>query len=403
VLKKIELTNFKGFQKAEIDFGLVTVLIGPNGTGKSSIWQSLMLLRQSMGTSQLRVQGPLINLGDFTKVLNKESSRAEMELALSCSLEEDYPAIGIHNDALFSYHSTLNPSVVSYDATISTAQGKKFSTRKLPDQDAVIDPATFEIKSGTVTQATLNFGSRPDIATPFYVQNLVLERGATSVARTYQKEALSLFATLDTVLKNTYYVPAIRGLELPDYPLSSNYSLDIEPNAYAQVASTFAYAGKDIEKTVSRWCEDITGSAIGAEMVPDRRVRIYSEVVPGGIPIVCDGFGTNQLVHLLLKLASTPNQSVIAIEEPEIHLHPKAQKKLCNIILQVAKTSRKQIVITTHSQYVLFSFVSAVRENRMSINELSMYYFAEKGQPQRIEQDQHGDIYDWGRNFFDYS
>jgi predicted ATPase len=64
MLKKLILENFKGIKKADISFGKITVLIGPNGTGKSSISHSLMALKQSIGQNRLVTNGHLINLGE---------------------------------------------------------------------------------------------------------------------------------------------------------------------------------------------------------------------------------------------------------------------------------------------------------------------------------------------------
>jgi predicted ATPase len=180
--------------------------------------------------------------------------------------------------------------------------------------------------------------------------------------------------------------------------------MDFAPGANAQVASTLAYGGRPVEDMVSDWSEAITGSRLSAPLIPELKVTVRSNAAPGGIPVICDGFGTNQLVQLLLTLAITPKQSLVAIEEPEIHLHPKAQTKLCNVLLGVAKAQEKQLVITTHSQDVLYAFVSAVKDGKLSRDELALYYFEEKGkEPRRIEQDEYGDIYDWGKHFFYYT
>jgi predicted ATPase len=99
-------------------------------------------------------------------------------------------------------------------------------------------------------------------------------------------------------------------------------------------------------------------------------------------------------------LAMTPSKSVLAIDEPEIHLHPKAQDKLCQILLDVAQKNNKQLVITTHSVHVLFFFVNATRKGELSADELAIWDFETKNAPpKRIVQDEGGDIYDWGREF----
>lgn len=400
VLRRVELENFKGFQKAEIDFGIITVLIGPNGTGKSSIWQSLILLRQSIGQTELRVDGPLLNLGTFSNILNKNASQKEVGMLLSCDVATDYAVIGVPEGALFSYHAYFVPLVSGCEGRISVSQEQTLLVKSLSGQADVAEPVSLAVPVAGTHEAELKFKTTRTIPKPFQVSSI---GGSKSLQQAVTDEVNKFSSTLETILHKTYYVPAIRGLELPDYPLLDTYEMDILPGKNAQLVSTFAYAGRDLEELVSIWCEEITGSGIGAEVIPGKRVKIDSEAARGGVPVVCDGFGTNQLVQLLLTLAITPGQSVIAIEEPEIHLHPDAQERLCNILVQVANTHEKQLIVTTHSERILWSFVRSVKDGALPQDDLAIYYFAEKGQqPQHIEQDECGDIYGWGKNFFAY-
>ncbi|HLB11779.1 MAG TPA: AAA family ATPase, partial [Dehalococcoidia bacterium] len=74
MLQQVSLRNFKAFEEVSIDFGLITVLIGPNGTGKSSIAQALMLMKQSKGQVDLRLNGPYLYLGDYQDVIHQKSA-----------------------------------------------------------------------------------------------------------------------------------------------------------------------------------------------------------------------------------------------------------------------------------------------------------------------------------------
>ena len=61
MITNITLGNFKCFRHVSINPKLVTVLIGPNGTGKSGVLQALMLLKQSRDDlTLLRLQGDLV-------------------------------------------------------------------------------------------------------------------------------------------------------------------------------------------------------------------------------------------------------------------------------------------------------------------------------------------------------
>lgn len=404
MLRRIKLDNFKVFEMVEIDFSRINILIGPNGTGKSSIWQALILLRQSIEHEALHTEGPLINFGEFRNIANKKAEQKEIGMLISCDVDTTYPQLNIPKPTVMSYRASFDPKVMDYEAEITIDQERRYFVEAFKRQTNVIEPASIEIPAerpeGHPPEVSISLGVNYQIAKPFIIRST---KGTESVRKPVEDEIVALSSTINVLLRNTYYIPALRGLELPYYPLQDSFIMDVVPGDNKQLASTFAYSGRELEEVISEWCREITGSGIGAEVIPGKRVKIDSDVTYGGIPVVCDGFGTNQLVHLLLTLAITPDQAVIAIEEPEIHLHPKAQEKLCDIILGVSKDDKKQMIITTHSEHILYSFIQAVKKGKLSRDELAIYYFAEKGEePQLVEQDETGDIYGWGRRFFGY-
>ena len=71
MIKKILLENFKAFEHAEIEIKPITILVGPNNGGKTSLLQPINLIRQTLSGSSseiLKFKG-LIDLGDFDNVL----------------------------------------------------------------------------------------------------------------------------------------------------------------------------------------------------------------------------------------------------------------------------------------------------------------------------------------------
>ena len=64
------------------------------------------------------------------------------------------------------------------------------------------------------------------------------------------------------------------------------------------------------------------------------------------------------------------------VEEPETHLHPKAQAELASVMAEEAKSQDMQIIMTTHSEHILGRLLTLVAEGELSKDELAIYAFA---------------------------
>lgn len=83
-------------------------------------------------------------------------------------------------------------------------------------------------------------------------------------------------------------------------------------------------------------------------------------------------------MFLLAQLARSRSNSLIVIEEPEAHLHPRAQAALVDLLTDVAKAERKQIVLTTHSDHVVFRLLTQVTEGRLSQEDIRIHAFQKR-------------------------
>src|SRR6266566_287310 len=84
MLDLIGIQNLKSIREATISLGRLTILIGLNGSGKSSILQGLVLLRQSLGSQHLVTSGPLIDLGAADTITNRAAGpNGELSIAFA--------------------------------------------------------------------------------------------------------------------------------------------------------------------------------------------------------------------------------------------------------------------------------------------------------------------------------
>ena len=93
------------------------------------------------------------------------------------------------------------------------------------------------------------------------------------------------------------------------------------------------------------------------------------------------------------------------IEEPEIHLHPKAQADLASVLVEEAKSEGKQLVITTHSEHIAGRLLTLVAEGELTADELSIYSFEKDKQgvcsASEIEVTDKGQVRGGLRGFFE--
>ena len=82
---------------------------------------------------------------------------------------------------------------------------------------------------------------------------------------------------------------------------------------------------------------------------------------------MAEGFGTNAWFSNFSS--SSPGRkrgATLLMEEPEIHLHPKAQAELASVIVEEAKASNKQVIMTTHSEHIAGRLLTLVAEGKIS-------------------------------------
>jgi len=116
------------------------------------------------------------------------------------------------------------------------------------------------------------------------------------------------------------------------------------------------------------------------------------------------GFGLSQILPFVVQcLAST--RQLISIEQPEVHIHPKLQADLGDLVAEaIGEPYHHQLLIETHSEHLILRLQRLLREGRLRPEQVSIL-FAFRGpdgsQVRRLHLDEHGDFTDeWPGGFF---
>lgn len=115
------------------------------------------------------------------------------------------------------------------------------------------------------------------------------------------------------------------------------------------------------------------------------------------------GFGLSYVLPIILTCLNSKDGSLIIIENPEAHLHPKGQSLLGKFLAQVALTNR-QVIIETHSEHVINGIRLGYLENNETPDKLSINFFSIISGETNVEQiplSSRMDILKWPDDFFD--
>jgi len=121
------------------------------------------------------------------------------------------------------------------------------------------------------------------------------------------------------------------------------------------------------------------------------------------------GFGISQVLPVLVQCFYAPANSIIIMEQPEIHLHPNAQSALADVMIDVinsrenGKDRNIQLIIETHSEHFLRRLQRRIAEDLVSQEKVSAYFANVSQTPAKLDPlqiDMFGNIQNWPPNFF---
>lgn len=149
--------------------------------------------------------------------------------------------------------------------------------------------------------------------------------------------------------------------------------------------------------TVQEVGDEITGGLIAISL---KDVRTGTLVAPSDV-----GFGIGQLLPVLVEGLLEGSQT-IAVEQPEIHLHPRLQAHLADFFIESSRSER-QWIIETHSEALILRLQRRIREGNLSASEVCVL-FVEHGKAgstiSELRLDDRGQFIDeWPGGFFEES
>lgn len=120
-------------------------------------------------------------------------------------------------------------------------------------------------------------------------------------------------------------------------------------------------------------------------------------VAHGGPPVnLLDvGYGVSQALPVLVQCVLAEKPGLLLLQQPEIHLHPRAQAALGSFFARLVADERREVVIETHSDYLLDRIRREVAQGTIPARDVLILFFDKRDirtQIHEIRLDDHGNV-----------
>ena len=329
-LEKVHIKNFLSLRNVRLPFKPLTVLVGPNASGKSNTLRALNLLMEMMNAEKLPRNDIIRNsiwAGGASNITYQLHTKVEEILTVyELEINTETENITINEELLVN-----GVKVIS----IQCGQGK------------VWDENGKNNTTYTSTGKKISLGSAGDYG----------KKPVTSTLTEFFKEWS--FYDFQTELMQGYFQTPPIGFD-PDDLTNPFFRFDKHPhliNDGSNLLPLLAYwrsSDPGLFNKVNEFLYNAVKLKIDYRKINEEPQLCVLEGYKSPIPIRRVSDGTLRLIayYVLLNLPDLP--PLIAIEEPERNLHPGALTDIANILEQLAK--RTQVIITTHSSQLLDVF-----------------------------------------------
>lgn len=439
MLTQLRIQNFKSWGDThDLRLAPITVFFGTNSSGKSSIGQLLLMLKQtSESTDRTRVlhtgdQQTPVELGDFASLIHHHDVTRDLAFELSWTQPDSIVIDDPKDDAVHHQGNALQfrANIAQPPNRPGQLRVQRMSYRLLNDTappfEAGMQP---DPRRGTRYKLTFdgftpvrNRGRSWDLPAPARFYGFPDE----AVAYYQNTEFLpDLSLALERVLGSISYLGPLRVNPERVYTWTGGTPEDVGWAGEQTVEAILAATGRLYNyrpKLRTRSLQQVLAEAMQelgliysfevaaiAKGRPEREVRIQIQRGSDEVLITDVGFGISQVLPVLVQSYYAPRHSTILLEQPELHLHPSVQKGLADFFITAAfaredgAPRNTQFLIESHSEHFLRRLQRRIAEERLSPADVSLY-FCETTRTgsviRELEVDLFGDIRDWPRDFF---
>lgn len=418
MITSMSLTNFKSWSKVDVPLGRISVFFGTNSSGKTSLLQALLALKQTAASFDRRrafdfgeegKEQDLVVLGTFRDVVYQHADTRPVSVQLNW--------IPI---APAQLGSNVTASAITYEVGWSSLQ-----------DEVVVNHIQYQAEG---VQFDLKRESGGPLPYKWYlkIHNIFKQDDYSSppdscygIPREFARTALDIDLLefnhqFELLMERIAYLGPLREYPRRRITRTGATPQTIDPRGRGTIEALLEAerqygngklrsATPSLVERVASWLRRFELAEQFQLMPIDREQRIYeARLQTHGVDAIINdvGFGVYQVLPIIVLLHLAPEGSIVLLEEPEIHLHPRVQAEMADLFLETAHERNLQLIIESHSEHLLRRLQRRIAEAELPLAspEFIRLYFCElstQGSTLRqVETDTFGSIRNWPDRFF---
>lgn len=435
MLTRLRIRNFKSWRDTgALRAAPITALFGTNSSGKTSLMQLLLMLKQTADSADrsqvlnLGDERSLVELGTFQEMVYSHDLASpliwELDWTLPETLRIEDPAqrkgLLFEGDELgFSAEIDWQGNGDGLGRATVRRMTYRFADRAFGMQPVAEGKREYDL---VAPHGDFRFVRSP--GRPWKLPQPAKFYGFPDQVRAYYQNAgflSDLELQLEEFCNRVFYLGPLRDYPKRQYPWSGAQPADmgrrgervVDALLASREAGVLYSLGKGrkrqtLERRVAHWLKEL-------RLIDAFDVR---PITPGGklfqvwvrrhpkaaeVLITDVGFGVSQILPVITLCYYAPEGSTLLLEQPEIHLHPAVQAGLADVLVDAVRTRRIQIILESHSEHLLRRLQRRIADETLSADEAALYFCSTERGESRItplELDMFGTIGNWPEGFF---
>ncbi len=399
MITELRVQNFKSWKDTgKRQIAPLTGFFGANSSGKTSLLQTLLMLKQTVerppdwdGVIDFGDNSSLVNLGSFDDLIHQHKRDIPLKIYLSWKFSEKLSIADIDEVDTFSFELSVFDNENSVPGvSFNYKIGEKNLAVDWNGQDVLLISVPVELK--------------------YHDESLFRCYGVRSAHYHNQEIFSSVQTRFENLFRNIRYLGPLREYPRRNYTWQGKHSSGVGQHGEDMVTALFSgrIQLRDTEEQIPMWLQrlDLIDSyrlnpVLNTETDYEFLVRKYK----GGpeVRLTDVGFGVSQVLPVLVLCYYVPEGSILILEQPEAHLHPKVQSELADLLVEVVKERQLQIILESHSEHLLIRLMRRIAEEQISADDTAFYFCEMKegvSEIERLNVDDYGNITNWPQNFF---